>query len=99
MASPRRWTAVRRAEQHWSTLVRRAEVTEITSTEVAYRVDGAGARIPAGTVVVASEVEPGSDLVPALEGLGLEVHVVGDASEVGYLEGAIHSAWAVAAEL
>jgi 2,4-dienoyl-CoA reductase-like NADH-dependent reductase (Old Yellow Enzyme family) len=99
MASPRRWTAVRRAEQHGVTLVRGAEVTEITPTEVAYRVDGVEARVPAGTVVVASEVGPGSDLVPALEALGLEVHVVGDASEVGYLEGAIHSAWAVAAAI
>jgi NADPH-dependent 2,4-dienoyl-CoA reductase/sulfur reductase-like enzyme len=99
MASPRRWTAVRRAEQHGVTLVRGAEVTEITSTEVAYRVDGVEARVPAGTVVVASEVEAGSDLASALEDLGLEVHVVGDASEVGYLEGAIHSAWAVAAEI
>ncbi|MGK2929126.1 MAG: FAD-dependent oxidoreductase [Acidimicrobiales bacterium] len=99
MASPRRWTAVRRAEAHGVTLVRNAEVTEITPTEVAYRQDDVGFRIPAGTVIVASEVEPGGGLAVELRALGVEVHVVGDAADVGYIDGAIHSAWPVAASL
>ncbi len=99
MASPRRWTAVRRAEQHGVTLIRHAEVTEITPADVVHRVDGASARIPADTVIIASEVEPGSELATDLAGVGVEVHVVGDAADVGYIEGAVRSAWRVAAAL
>ena len=99
MASPRRWTAVRRAQERGVAIVRHAEVTEITSADVTYRVGGDVTRARAGTVIVASEVEPGGDLVEALSGLGVEAHVVGDAADVGYIEGAIHTAWAVAAVL
>jgi NADPH-dependent 2,4-dienoyl-CoA reductase/sulfur reductase-like enzyme len=99
MASPRRWTAVRRAEEHGVTLVRDAEVTKITTTDVAYRVGGAEARVRADSVIVASEVEPGARLAASLAELAVEVHVVGDAADVGYIEGAVHSAWAVAARL
>jgi 2,4-dienoyl-CoA reductase-like NADH-dependent reductase (Old Yellow Enzyme family) len=97
MASPRRWTAVRRARDAGVTLIRNAEVTEITPTDVAYRTGDDEARAPAGSVIVASEVSPGSALAAELAGLGIEVHTVGDAAAVGYIEGAIHSAWAVAA--
>lgn len=99
MASPRRWTAVRRAEAHGVTLVRNADVTAITPNDVAYRAGGGELRIPAGTVVIASDVEPGAALADALRALDVEVHVVGDAADVGYIEGAIHSAWSVAASL
>ncbi len=99
MASPRRWTAVRRAEAHGVTLVRGVTVTDITKHDVGYRVGDASARAAAGTVVVASDVEPGSHLIAALADRDLEVHVVGDAARVGYIEGAVHSAWAVAAAL
>jgi NADPH-dependent 2,4-dienoyl-CoA reductase/sulfur reductase-like enzyme len=99
MASPRRWTAVRRAREHRVNLVRRAEVTEITTTDVAYQAGDQATRVRAGTVIVASEVSPGSTLATELADLGLEVHTVGDAAEVGYIEGAVHSAWAVAATL
>jgi NADPH-dependent 2,4-dienoyl-CoA reductase/sulfur reductase-like enzyme len=99
MASPRRWTAVRRAGEHGVTLVRNAEVVEITTTDVAYRTGEEVVRVAAGSVVVASEVVPGSSLARELEAAGIEVHTVGDAATVGYIEGAVHSAWAVAAGL
>ncbi len=99
MAAPRRWSAVRHAGEHGVTLVRSAEVTEITRAEVAYTVDGESRRTPADTVVVASEVAPGSALARQLEADGIEVHIVGDAADVGYIEGAIHSAWAVATQI
>jgi NADPH-dependent 2,4-dienoyl-CoA reductase/sulfur reductase-like enzyme len=99
MASPRRWTAVRKAEAHGVTLVRSAEVTEITPAEVRYVAAGGRAAVPADTVIVASEVTPGGALVDELSSLGVDVHVVGDAGQVGYIEGAVHSAWAAAATL
>jgi 2,4-dienoyl-CoA reductase-like NADH-dependent reductase (Old Yellow Enzyme family) len=99
MASPRRWTAVRRAGEHGVTLVRNAEVTEITAGDVAYRTGDEVRRAPAGSVIIASEVSPGSPLATELAATGIEVHTVGDAAAVGYIEGAVHSAWAVAARL
>ncbi len=99
MAMPRRWTAVRRAADHGVTLVRRAELTEITPTEVVFRADGEIARACADDVVVASDVTASSKLADQLAPLGLEVHVVGDADHVGYIEGAMVSAWSVASSL
>jgi NADPH-dependent 2,4-dienoyl-CoA reductase/sulfur reductase-like enzyme len=99
MASPRRWTAVRHAEDEGVTLVRSARLVEITATEVVYEVGGEQHRTPADTVVIAGEVAPGGSLAAELEARSIEVHVVGDAAEVGYIEGAIHAAWAVARDL
>ena len=99
MAAPRRWTAVRRAAEHGVTLVRGAEVVRITDADVAFRVDGAEEQVAADSVVIAGEVTPGAALADRLRAEGLDVHVVGDASEVGYIEGAIHSAWPVATAL
>jgi hypothetical protein len=55
--------------------------------------------VPAGSVIIASHVSSGSSLATELAATGIEVHTVGDAAAVGYIEGAVHSAWAVAAQL
>ncbi|WP_127784138.1 FAD-dependent oxidoreductase [Rhodococcus sp. X156] len=99
MAMPRRWTAVRRAGEHGVTIVREAEVTEITSDQVRYRVGDQTASAPADLVVVASNVSAGAPLEAELTARGIEVHVVGDAGSVGYIQGAIHSAWATAGKI
>lgn len=99
MAIPRRWTAVRKATDHGVTIHRDAEVVEITASEVHYRVGDEMARVPADLVVVASYVEAGAPLADDLRARGLDVHVVGDAGEVDYIQGAIHSAWRVARDL
>jgi hypothetical protein len=99
MAAPRRWTAVRKAVAHGVDVVREATVVEITAADVVYEVGGEQRRAPADTVVVAGEVHAGAPLADALQARGVEVHVVGDAGEVGYIEGAIHSAWRVAGAL
>ena len=96
---PRRWTAVRKATEHGVTIHRDAEVVEITPSEVHFRAGDELARVPADLVVVASYVEPGAPLADDLRARGLDVHVVGDAGEVGYIQGAIHSAWRVARSL
>lgn len=99
MALPRRWTTVRRACEHGVVLVRYASVVEITEHDVAYRVGDETTRVAANDVVVASGVHAGSALVDERAGLDAEVHVIGDAADIGYIEGAIHSAWSVAEAL
>jgi NADPH-dependent 2,4-dienoyl-CoA reductase/sulfur reductase-like enzyme len=99
MASPRRWTAVRRAGEHHVELVRNATLVEITATDVAYDVGGGQRRVAADEVIIAGDVHPGAPLADQLRAHGIEVHVVGDAGEVGYIEGAVHSAWRVARSL
>jgi NADPH-dependent 2,4-dienoyl-CoA reductase/sulfur reductase-like enzyme len=99
MAAPRRWTAVRKAAANGVEVVRSATVVAITAGEVRYEVDGERRTTSADTVVVAGEVRPGAPLADALRDRDAEVHVVGDAADVGYIEGAIHSAWRVARAL
>lgn len=96
MAAPRRWTAVRRATAHDVEIVREATVVEITTETVVYDVDDKRHHVSADAVVIASEVRSGSSLAESLESLDVEVHVIGDAADVGYIEGAIRTAWEVA---
>lgn len=93
MASPRRWTAVRRAGEHGVRLHRSATVHEITEDHVAFTVDGLEKRTPADTVVLAGGVRPSTDLADRLTDAGLDVTTIGDAADVGYIEGAVRSAW------
>ncbi len=99
MAIPRRWTAVRRAEQHGVRILREAVLEEITADRVRYRQGEDTAFAAADLVVVASEVECGAPLADELSDRGLEVRVVGDAETMGYIQGAIHSAWQVAGQI
>ncbi|WP_244928831.1 FAD-dependent oxidoreductase [Nocardioides sp. W7] len=100
MALPRRWHAVRRAAEHGVRLERKATVEEITATTVRYRDgDGHEQTASADLVVVASEVTSGAPLAEQLADRGVTVEVVGDAAEVGYIQGAVHSAWRVARTL
>ena len=93
MASPRRWTAVRRAAEHGVRLHRSATVREITEEHVAFTVDGLEKRATADTVVLAGGVRSSTELADRLAAAGLEVVAIGDAGEVGYIEGAVRSAW------
>jgi NADPH-dependent 2,4-dienoyl-CoA reductase/sulfur reductase-like enzyme len=96
MAAPRRWTAVRTAASHGVDIVREATVVEITADEVVYDTGDSRRRVPADAVVIAGEVRAGAPLADMLGALGVEVHVIGDAGKIDYIEGAIHSAWRVA---
>jgi 2,4-dienoyl-CoA reductase-like NADH-dependent reductase (Old Yellow Enzyme family)/thioredoxin reductase len=51
------------------------------------------------SVVVAVGTRSNHDLAAPLMGNGLEVHVVGDAAELGQIAGAVRSAWVVACEV
>jgi NADPH-dependent 2,4-dienoyl-CoA reductase/sulfur reductase-like enzyme len=99
MAMPRRWTAVSKATKHGVVLVRGASVVSIDKVSVRYRVGEDEFEARGDTVVVASQVEPDSKLADELSGLGIRIQVVGDALNVGYIEGAMHTAHEVAREL
>jgi NADPH-dependent 2,4-dienoyl-CoA reductase/sulfur reductase-like enzyme len=99
MAMPRRWTAVNRATHHGVTLIRDATVTSINAVSVRYRLGDKEFEARADTVVLAADVTPDHHLADELAGLGVPVHVVGDAQTVGYIEGAIHTAQEIAREL
>ncbi len=99
MAMPRRWTAVRRAASHGVVLARGAVLLEITDTEVVWENRGEQHRAPADDVIIASEVTPSTALADELADSGFDVHTVGDAGEIGYIHGAMHTAWVVAGRL
>lgn len=48
--------------------------------------------VPAGNVVVAKGAHGDLTLADALRAAGFEVHAIGDATGVGYIEGAMHGA-------
>ncbi|HTW18398.1 MAG TPA: FAD-dependent oxidoreductase [Nocardioides sp.] len=100
MALPRRWHAVRRATEHGVRVERSATVEEITPALVRYLdADGQRKSAAADLVVVASEVSSGAPLAEQLRARGVDVEVAGDAAEVGYIQGAVHSAWKIARAL
>ncbi|WP_280437037.1 FAD-dependent oxidoreductase [Nocardia carnea] len=99
MALPRRWTAVRHAGEAGVEIHRQATVQRITGTHVEFTVGDETATARADMVVVASEVSAGAQLAEALDGVVPEVHIVGDAAKVDYIQGAIHTAWQVATTL
>lgn len=99
MAMPRRWRAVQRAADHGVALHAGAEVVEILAGAVLARIEGDVVTVPADDVVVAGHVRPDPTLADELRAAGFDVRVVGDAADVGYLEGAIHSADRVARTL
>lgn len=99
MALPRRWTAVRHATESGVQIHRQATVQRITEKHVEFTVGDKTSTAPADMVVVASEVSASAQLAEALEGVVPEVHVVGDAVQVDYIQGAIHTAWEAATKL
>ena len=96
MALPRRWAAVRKALGHGVTVHRKATATRITEDAVHFVVGEEQHTAAASTVIYAAGTASGAPLADELAAAGLTVEVVGDAGEVGYIEGAIHSAWRVA---
>jgi 2,4-dienoyl-CoA reductase-like NADH-dependent reductase (Old Yellow Enzyme family)/NADPH-dependent 2,4-dienoyl-CoA reductase/sulfur reductase-like enzyme len=99
MAMPRRWTAVSKATKHGVVLIRDAVVVSIDKVSVRYRSGDSEFEVRGDSVVIASQVEPDVQLAKSLSDLGIRVQVVGDAVNIGYIEGAIHTANQVAREL
>lgn len=95
MAHPRRWRVLTDLRSHGATLVTGAKVTRIDKTMVRYRVSADGAEDVEGTVAAESVIiATGLVANPALDEwktvAGIDTTIVGDASGITYLEGAMH---------
>jgi 2,4-dienoyl-CoA reductase-like NADH-dependent reductase (Old Yellow Enzyme family)/thioredoxin reductase len=75
------------------------QVTHLTPAAAIVRRDGQESRFPIETVVMAVGVRANRELADALEGSGLEYHVVGDAVEPRQVPEAIREGFEVAARL
>jgi len=91
MAVPRRWRSLADLREHGGTVRKSARIESIDTSSVAW-VDKEGTqhRIPTDTVILAAGTVENRDLGERLAKTVPEVHLIGDCSGVGYLEGAIH---------
>jgi 2,4-dienoyl-CoA reductase (NADPH2) len=104
MAHPRRWRVLHELREAGVRLVTEARVLEIGAGTVRFEApakDGAprGEEIAADTVVVATGLAANPAPAERLRSAGIPVVEVGDATGVGYLEGAIHDGFHAAIEL
>ncbi|WP_033444205.1 NAD(P)/FAD-dependent oxidoreductase [Dietzia alimentaria] len=94
LAMPRRWTAVRHAREYGVDINRRVEVTRITESGVEWTTaKGEAKSAVADMVIYADGTTAAAPLADELRAAGIECEVIGDAGDVGYIHGAIHSAW------
>ena len=96
MAHPRRWRALHEARAHGVTIEVETTLVEISPKDVCISVRGEQRRIPADNVIIASGVHSDTTFADDLRAEGMEVHVVGDAAEVGYIQGAVRSGYLAA---
>ena len=99
MAHPRRWRALHESRRAGVTFHTEAEPTAISRTHVEYQQAGSSHQLQADTVIFAGGVEPDRSLVDALRDNGYEAHVVGDAGDEWYIEGAVRSGYRVGVAL
>ena len=99
MAHPRRWRALHEARADGVVFHTDAEMTSISAEGVDFSQGETNGHVSADTVVIAGGVLPDRSLADQLADAGQEVHVVGDAAESWYIEGAVRSGHAVAVGL
>lgn len=105
MAHPRRWRVLFELREAGVSLHSDCRVLEIGSSSVSFEMEADDREpeppkmAPADTVIVATGLRPNVEGVWALSTAAPEVRVVGDASGVGYIEGAIHEGFRAAIDL
>lgn len=99
LAMPRRWTAVKEATAHGVEVHRNVSITQITKNSVQWTEGDNALSAPADMVVYADGTTSAAPVADELRAAGYSVDVVGDANEVNYIHGAIHSSWKVATKL
>jgi len=92
MAIPRRWRTLHVLREHGAELLLGVSIARFAegAVEIETR-EGQKRSLEADHVLLATGIVPDRRLADALAGCCPELHVVGDAGEVGYLEGAIWS--------
>jgi 2,4-dienoyl-CoA reductase (NADPH2) len=92
MAIPRRWRTLHILREHGAELLARVRIRRFNESGVEIEsAQGEKRVVAADQVLLATGVVPDQRLALDLAAQGLETHVVGDAQQVGYLEGAILS--------
>jgi len=91
MAIPRRWRTLHILREHDTELLTGARALGFTERGVEISSDGDERTVEADSILLASGVVPDGRLADALLGIDCEVHRIGDADAVGYIEGAILS--------
>lgn len=87
----RRWRVLDAVKSH-GTLHLQASVGQITAKDVVWtNAQSEQQRTPADSVVLALGAEPDDTLAQQLRTHGVAVHAVGDCTDLGYIEGAMHS--------
>ena len=100
MAHPRRWRVLHELRAHSVRLVTGARVTEIGEQAVRFDVAAKKGAAPqheevaADTVILATGLEANPEPAQRLREAGVPVIEIGDATGVGYIEGAVHSGFA-----
>ena len=94
MAHPRRFRVLHELEELGVEVCREAEATGIDAHSVFYTQKNPDGTVgeettPADAVIIASGLEPAPELARMLDGIAPEIQVLGDATGVDYLEGAI----------
>ena len=91
MAHPRRWRVLADLRDHGATLTTGATATRITETEVHYRLDdNTEASVAAESVIIATGLIGNPNLSQWGDVDGIEPVMIGDATGITYLEGAMH---------
>jgi 2,4-dienoyl-CoA reductase-like NADH-dependent reductase (Old Yellow Enzyme family) len=99
LAIVRRWRVLEDLQQLGAVLINRTDVSCIRERSLTLVCDGDEVVIETDTVILASGATGDLSLAELSQSLGFETHVAGDCEGVGYIEGAIHSAHAVARSL
>lgn len=90
MAHPRRWRVLHDLREHGAELIAEAEVTSIDANAVHYRTAEGDATVPADSVVIATGLVADESVADRFRAAGFDPVVIGDATGVAYLEGAMH---------
>ncbi|MEN8160528.1 MAG: FAD-dependent oxidoreductase, partial [Myxococcota bacterium] len=99
MAHPRRARVLEELRGHGARLEPKARVLEIGAETVRFEQAGASEEVLADTVVVATGLVANPGPAAELGAAGLPVAEIGDATGVGYIEGAIHDGFRAAIAL
>ncbi|CAB4370314.1 unannotated protein [freshwater metagenome] len=93
MAHPRRARALFEARNHGVSFITGAQLTGITESGVSYQAGEETHTVRSDAVVIASGVHADESIAEQLRADGFDVHVVGDAASVGYIEGAVRTGY------
>ena len=96
LAIPRRWHVLYELRQSPVRVLTETTVESIGKKEIVCKdKEGQPITIPADSVILATDVQGNRALADSLQGLGCEVHVIGDSAALGFLKGAIRDGFEV----